>query len=109
MDFSVEALAAREVRNAARLLARAFAADPVIGYYLTPGRRRRLGFRAFFRSALYEALPQGAVFAVRTDSRLVGAAAWLPPTPSDVPAGRLAQVSAAAVKTLYPGAGASLF
>lgn len=59
MDLDVDLLVEREASRAARLLARAFAADPVIGYYLTPGWRRPAGFRAFFRAALYETCRTG--------------------------------------------------
>lgn len=110
MAVRVDLLDARQVPRAARLLARAFAADPVIGYYLTEGFRRQLGFRAFFRAALYEALPQGAVYAARDeDGALVGVAAWLAPDAPELPSDRHARLSSAMVRMLYPARGAKLF
>lgn len=109
MAVRVDLLDAREVPRAARLLARAFAADPVIGYYLTDGLRRQLGFRAFFRAALYESLPHGAVYAARNDGPLVGAAASLPPNPPELPSDRHARVSIAMVRMLYPARAGKLF
>ncbi len=109
MAVRVDLLDAREVSRAGRLLARAFAADPVIGYYLTNGLRRQLGFRAFFRAALYESLPHGAVYAARNDETLVGAAAWLPPNPPELPSDRHARVSSAMVRMLYPARAGKLF
>jgi ribosomal protein S18 acetylase RimI-like enzyme len=109
VHVDVKPVKEREAARAARLLARAFAADPVIGYYLAEGWRRPLGFRAFFRAALYESLPHGAVYAARDRNGLVGVAAWLPPDAADAPATLRARMSTAAVKALYPATGAKLF
>jgi hypothetical protein len=49
----------REIPAAAQLLAGAFAADPVIGWHLSPGMRRRAGYPAFFAWGLYELAPHG--------------------------------------------------
>lgn len=95
--------------RAARLLARAFAADPVIGYYLTEGWRRQPGFRAFFRAALYDSPGDGAVYAARDRSGLVGVAAWLPPDPPGAAATMRAGMSTATVRALYSAAGSKLF
>ena len=109
MALGVDLLDAREVSRAGRLLARAFAADPVIGHYLTDGPRRQHGFRAFFRAALYESLPHGAVYTARDDGALVGAAAWLPPNALGLPGDRHARVSSAMVRMLYPARARKLF
>jgi GNAT superfamily N-acetyltransferase len=109
MDVDVGLLDEREVHAGARLLARAFAADPVIGYYLTRGFRQRSGFRAFFRAALFESLPHGAVYAARTDARLVGVAAWLPPIAPEAPPSQRARSSTAMVRMLYPTSAGRLF
>jgi hypothetical protein len=109
VDTEVNLLGEPKVPDAARLLAGAFAADPVLGYYLTGGWRQRLAFRAFFRAALHESLPHGAVHAARSGSDLVGVAAWLPPDPPETPPNRHARRSTATVRTLYPRTGGELF
>jgi GNAT superfamily N-acetyltransferase len=109
VDTEVNLLGEPKVPDAARLLAGAFAADPVLGYYLPGGWRQRLGFRAFFRAALHESLPHGAVYAARSASDLVGVAAWLPPDPPETPPNRHARRSTATVRTLYPRTGGELF
>jgi GNAT superfamily N-acetyltransferase len=97
----VDRLARREVPRAARLLARAFAADPVIGYYLS-GWRRRFAFPAFFRLALFEAVPYHTVFAARSDGKLAGVAAWVPPEAAEISGGVRAQASKLALRALFP-------
>jgi GNAT superfamily N-acetyltransferase len=109
MEVDVNLLGRREVAGGARLLARAFAADPVIGYYLAEGWRQRLGFRAFFRAAVCESMPHGAVYAARIGRDLVGVAAWLPPDPPEIPSNRRARWSTATVRALYPATGGRLF
>lgn len=109
MEVDINLVGERDVVPAARLLARAFASDPVIGYYLTEGWRRQLGFRAFFRAVLYESLPHRAVYAARDRNGLVGVAAWLPPNAAHTPANLRARMSTAAVSALYPSTGAKLF
>ena len=96
------------VPRAARLLARAFAADPVLLYYLASPARRRLALSAFFRVALYEVLPQRSVFGVLEDDELVGVAAWLPPLAA--PASTHARVWASRVmlRALFPVAAGKL-
>lgn len=82
MDADIGPLAPSATREAAALLARAFADDPIITHYLHDPRRRKLAFPAFFRSVLAECLPHGSVHSARMSGRLVGVAAWIPPEPS---------------------------
>src|SRR3954453_20396746 len=107
MSVEVDLLSRREVPRAARLLARAFAADPVIGHYLG-GRRKRAGFRAFFRVALFDAIPHRAVYAARSDGELAGVAAWIPPEAPEIPLGARGQTSMLTLRMLYPAAAGKL-
>lgn len=81
-------LAAPEIANGAALLARAFADDPVLSYFLSPGAEQRTAFRAFFRSALWEGAPFGCTHAAWVRGRLAGVALWVPPVAPGAPADR---------------------
>ena len=79
VDPRVRLLVRGEVGDASRLLARAFAADPFIGYLLADPSRRRLAFPSFFRAVLYELTEFGTVYAVEQEGAVIGVAAWAPP------------------------------
>jgi GNAT superfamily N-acetyltransferase len=102
----IRTLGAGEAAPAARLLARAFAQDPVITHFLADPRRRRWAYPAFFRAALQDALASETVFGAWLDGQLVAVAAWLPPEPR--PATRAGRARAASgmalVRLLFPRA-----
>lgn len=79
MVAEVGKLPANAVPEAGRLLARAFAADPVITHLLASSFRRRFAFPAFFRGVIREHLESGHVYSARGEQRLVGVAVWSPP------------------------------
>jgi GNAT superfamily N-acetyltransferase len=81
VELSVRQLRQTEAAAAARLLARAFAADPFLGYFMTDPRRRRLALPPFFAAVLHELLDSGAVYVSEQEGELAGVAAWLPPEP----------------------------
>ena len=79
MDVEVGRLTSSDAGRASRLLAHAFAEDPIITHFLYARLRRRIAFPAFFRAVLEELLPGGHVYAARHDGNLVGIAAWKRP------------------------------
>lgn len=95
-----------EVATAASLLARAFAADPFLGYFMADPRRRQLALPPFFGAVLQELIDSRAVYVSEQAGRFAGIAAWLPPA-SEAPSrearfrGRLAS---ARVRLLFPRA-----
>lgn len=101
----VSKLPPRQAGAAAALLARAFADDPVLGHFLTPGWRRRFAYPGFFRLTIESALPSGYVYRIGSADRMTGVAVWFPPRRPDR-MGRAGQVRAAAsllpVRALYP-------
>lgn len=109
MDERVELLPRSDVRAAARLLARAFAADPIIAHYLAGSRRRRLGYPAFFRTNLHEFFPLGGVYGLTGSNGLAGVAAWMPPGREPGTPDRHARLNSSIVRALYPRTGGALF
>lgn len=111
MNVSVGRLGSPECGRASRLLARAFADDPVITWFLYGRLRRRIAFPAFFRAVLEEMLPSGQVDAAHGDGNLIGVAAWLPPDAREPEAGarRSAARQRALVRMLFPRASNGLF
>jgi GNAT superfamily N-acetyltransferase len=111
MNVGVDRLNSRECAQASDLLARAFAKDPVITWFLYGRLRRRIAFPAFFRAVLEEMLPSGQIYAARGDGRLIGVAAWLPPNAPkpDPQARRAAARQRALVRLLFPRASKGLF
>jgi len=92
------------VRDAGRLLARAFAGDPIITHFLAAPRRRRFAYAAFFRAIIYEHLGAGYVYGAWEIEHLVGVAVWAPPhdlAPSAAERLR-AKVEHLVVKMLFP-------
>lgn len=77
--ITVRNLTAGDVRKAARLLARAFSADPIITHFLHGNLRRRFAFPAFFRAVIREYLEGGHAYSAWEERRLIGAAVWSPP------------------------------
>jgi GNAT superfamily N-acetyltransferase len=67
------------IGEAGHLLARAFAADPVITYFLAGAQRRRIALPAFFRAIILENLGRGHVYGAWEQGRLIGVAVWTPP------------------------------
>ncbi|MGZ4393708.1 MAG: GNAT family N-acetyltransferase [Gaiellaceae bacterium] len=106
MGVVVRQLKSDEVRAASLLLARAFAGDPFIGYFLADRRRRRFALPPFFRAVLHELAASDALYACEADGRLAGAAAWSPPELSAAPkrSKLLARAASAEVHTLFPRA-----
>ena len=111
MQVEVGLLARVEVAPASKLLARAFADDPIITHYLKDGLRNRVALPAFFRAVLEEILPAGHVYAAHNEGKLVGVAAWMPPDPPEL---RYANQVAAnlqkwIVRIMFPCASRQLF
>jgi GNAT superfamily N-acetyltransferase len=106
MQLGVRPLHRGEVATAAALLARAFAADPFLGYFMADPRRRRLALPPFFAAVLQELIDSRAVYASERAGRLAGVAAWLPPEPeSPSREARLrARLASARVRLLFPRA-----
>jgi len=77
---SLRAARADEIDAVAALLARAFAEDRVLDWFLRPYWRRRAA-QVFFAQMLADALPLGGV---RVDTAMTACAVWLPP---DIPQG----------------------
>ena len=104
MALVVDTLNPHEVGDAALLLAHAFATDPIITHYLHDPIRREHAFPAFFRVALESLLPSGHTLALRSDSRLIGVAAWQPPEPVEPDASAIARAAEAerVVRELFP-------
>jgi GNAT superfamily N-acetyltransferase len=106
MQVQIRLLDRGEVATAAALLARAFTADPFLGYFMADPRRRRLALPLFFRTVLQELIDSQAIYASQDAGRLAGVAAWLPPEPERP--GRNARLRArlasARVRLLFPRA-----
>lgn len=111
MDIAIDALAPRDAHAAARLLARAFAEDPIITHYLDDPIRREVAFPAFFEGVLEELLPSGQVFEARSGHDLVGVAAWAPPAPvePDDAARSRAERCQRVVESMFPATSARLY
>lgn len=93
-----------EVAGAASLLARAFAADPFLGYFMADLRRRRRALPPFFAAVLYELSDSHAVYVAEQDGGLAGVAAWLPPDP-EAPSRKArlrAHLASLRVRLLFP-------
>ena len=105
---SVGPLASEEIRQGAELLARAFARDPVLGHYLTPGHAQGTAFSAFFRSALWDGATDHSTYSARVEGRLVGVALWAPPDHQPASGSEASRASTRSrvalrrVKQLYP-------
>jgi ribosomal protein S18 acetylase RimI-like enzyme len=100
-EAKLDSLRRGEIPAAARLLARAFEHDPIIGWFLR-GPSREAGFRAFFRVALYESLAAGEVTAAREGGRFVGVAAWVRPDAVEVPPDARTRANARELRRLFP-------
>lgn len=111
MNVGVGRLRSPECSPASSLLARAFAEDPIITWFLYGRLRRRIAFPAFFRAVLEEMLSSGHVYAAHGDGKLIGVAAWLPPDARepDARARRSAARQRALVRMLFPRASNGLF
>jgi GNAT superfamily N-acetyltransferase len=79
----------------------------VIGWHLSPGLRRRLGYPAFFASSLDELEPHGHLYAVHRDG-LAAVAAWIPPGRGPVTDWRT-HATAGIVRLLYPHRARTLY
>jgi GNAT superfamily N-acetyltransferase len=110
MSIEVGTLEHDDVDRASQLLSRAFAADPIITFYLR-GRRRKIAVPLFFAAVLEQMLPSGHVYVARVNGRLVGAAAWLPPDIVEPPdsAKRRAQRHQQHVQRLFPRTSRDLY
>ena len=84
-SIAVRKLPPNAVGAAARLLTRAFAADPVLTYFMNGTWRRAVAFPAFFRAVLLENLPHDAVYGAWSTDRLIGVSAWIPPDAPTAP------------------------
>jgi ribosomal protein S18 acetylase RimI-like enzyme len=106
MEPVIRPLRARELRRGSRLLARAFADDSFIGYFLANRRRRELAFPRFFRAVLHQLFDAGAVLGLEADGTLIGVAAWAPPEvpPPTRRSRSLARLAALQVRMLFPSA-----
>ena len=111
MGTEVTRLGRGERKQASRLLARAFADDPIITHFLYDRLRRRIAFPAFFGAVLEELLPSGHVYAAHQRGALIGVAAWKPPQTQELDAA--AQLAAArqqrVVRMMFPYASQNLF
>ena len=106
----MRALRASEIGRASHLLARAFVADPFLGYLLPGARRRQLAFLPFFRSAIRHQVELGTVWVCEQDGRMVGVSAWFPP--DSAPPGTRTRLRTAAntalIRGLFPRASGRL-
>jgi GNAT superfamily N-acetyltransferase len=111
VEAQIRQLRPAETGPAARLLARAFAADPFIGHFMRNARRRQLALPSFFAAVLFELIGSEAVYASEVDRRLAGVAAWLPPAPQppSAPARRRAHLASTRVRILFPRAAPHLW
>lgn len=111
MNVRVGRLTSSQCSVASNLLARAFAEDPIITWFLYGRLRRRIAFPAFFRAFLEEMLPGGHVYAAHDDRKLIGVAAWLPPDAPepDTKVRRSAARHRALVRVLFPRTSTNLF
>jgi GNAT superfamily N-acetyltransferase len=111
MEATVRPLRRHELSAGSRLLARAFAEDPFIGYFLRDRRRCEVAFPRFFRAALHALVDAGSVFGVEADGALAGVAAWAPPEPAAVArrSRLLAGFASLEVRALFPRAAPRLF
>jgi GNAT superfamily N-acetyltransferase len=111
VSLEIGKLSGAEVGPASRLLARAFADDPVITHYLYDRLRRRVAFPAFFRAVLEELLPAGHICAAHDRAGLIGVAAWKPPDAPDPDAAarRAAALQLRLVRMMFPRASRGLF
>jgi GNAT superfamily N-acetyltransferase len=80
----------------------------VIGWHLSPGLRRRVGYSSFFAWGLYELEPQGQIYGVHRDGGLAAVGAWNPPREA-APPGLRARAAAGVVRLLYPHRARTLF
>lgn len=80
--IQVSKLPLDRIGDAARLLARAFSADPILTFFLSDPVRRKLAFPAFFRALIYETWECGHVYGAMVDNRLAGVCVWVPPSRS---------------------------
>lgn len=77
--MEVDTLGSAEAREAGAVLARSHREDPAFSLmYADPAVRDR-ALALIFEQWCLDALPFGAVDALRVDGRLAGAAVWLPP------------------------------
>jgi GNAT superfamily N-acetyltransferase len=75
---AISTLRRDQLRDASRVLARAFDDDPIFRYLHPTPRRRRWSCRSFLRAIVRDALPYGEVWAATDDGAIVGTAGWLP-------------------------------
>jgi GNAT superfamily N-acetyltransferase len=110
VEVTVRWLHEGEISTASRLLARAFADDPIITHYLDDPVRREAALPAFFEGILEELLPSGQVFAASNAEDLIGVAAWLPPNPvePDEEVRHRAVRAHRMVETLFPASFATM-
>jgi GNAT superfamily N-acetyltransferase len=80
----------------------------VIGWHLSPGLRRRVGYPAFFAWGLYELEPHGDLYAIHRDGALAAVGAWDPPGGS-ARSRPEARAAAGVVRLLYPHRARALF
>lgn len=80
----IEELPRHSIGTAARLLARAFASDPILTHFMNGRIRRSVAYSAFFRTILLDNWPYGFVYGAWLDGRLIGAAIWTPPNAAGV-------------------------
>jgi GNAT superfamily N-acetyltransferase len=80
----------------------------VIGWHLSPGLRRRVGYPAFFAWGLYELEPHGDLYAIHREGALAAVGAWAPPG-GTARSGPEARAAAGIVRLLYPHRARTLF
>lgn len=97
--------------EAARLLARAFAADPILTHFLNGRLRRHVACPAFFRALILESFSHRHVYAAWNRDHMAGVAVWIPPDaePPDPALLRRAAVHRALVTLLFPLRARALF
>jgi len=111
VNADIGKLAGADSGRASRLLARAFAEDPVVTHFLYDRFRRRIAYPAFFRAVLEELVPCGHVYAAHDRNALVGVAAWKPPDASPPTAATQAAIEQQLrrVRLLFPRTSRGLF
>jgi GNAT superfamily N-acetyltransferase len=109
--ISVAELPAEAVHTSGRLLSRAFAADPILTYFLSGPLRRQIAYPAFFRELILEHLESRHVYGAWDGDRLVGVVVWAPPhgAPPSFAMRLRARLDHLVVRLLFPRRASKLY
>ncbi len=93
------------------VLARAFAEDPVLTFFLHEPRRRQLAYRVFFADVIHAHRRFGHLYSALSEGKVVGAAVWQPPDAGPYSLAERLHTLAGQwlLRLLFPGTAAGLF